>query len=200
MPDLSNVRVAILATDGVEESELTEPARVLGQEHAKVFIIAPRPAAERGRIQAFRHLDKGHTLPVDSALDQANPDDYDALLLPGGALSADQLRGTPRVAPFVRSFDERGKPMAIICHAPWILISARLCRGRTLTGYHTIEDDIRNAGGFWQNAEVVLDRNWVSSRSPKDLPAFCREMVALFATVKGRSEPMAPESPPAASP
>ncbi len=197
MADLHGLRVAILATDGVEESELTEPARALGLAGAKVFIIAPRAVAERGRLQAFRHFDKGHTLPVDSALDQADPADYHALLLPGGALNADQLRADPRVQGFICAFEAENKPMAIICHAPWELISSGVCRGRRLTSYHTIRDDLINAGADWVDSECVVDGNWVSSRRPSDLPAFNARMLDLFAAAKQRMGLSASEAEPA---
>ncbi len=177
MAALDNFKVAILATDGFEESELTEPAKSLGQASAKVDIIAPKP----GKIQAFQHMDKSITVPVDKTIDQANPNDYDALMLPGGALNADFMRAQPKVLEFIRAMDRAGKPMAVICHAPWELISAGLVRGRTLTSYHTIQDDIRNAGGNWVDKEVVVDGQLVTSRQPSDLLSFIREMVRLFA-------------------
>ncbi len=176
MARLENLRVAVLATDGFEESELTEPVKALRAEGAKVEIIAP----EVKTLQAFRHMEKGKTVKADRKLADADPDEYDALVLPGGALNADFMRVVPEVKRFVRSFDEAGKPMAVICHAPWLLVSADRVRGRTLTSYHTIQDDIRNAGGTWQDREVVEDRNWVTSRQPKDLPAFIKAMTALF--------------------
>ncbi|HVZ18157.1 MAG TPA: type 1 glutamine amidotransferase domain-containing protein, partial [Terriglobales bacterium] len=121
---------------------------------------------------------------VDFTLDQVSPDEFDAVLLPGGALNADFLRVQPKAQEFVRKFDEAGKPMAIICHAPWLLVSAGLVKGRTLTSYHTIQDDIRNAGGNWQDEEVIRDRNWVMSRQPSDIPAFNREMINMFAELR----------------
>ncbi len=178
MAALENFKVAILATDGFEESELTEPAKTLGQAGAKVDVIAPKA----GKIQAFQHFDKSITVPVDKTLDQANPNDYDALMLPGGALNADFMRAQPKALGFIRAMNQAGKPMAVICHAPWELISAGLVRGRTLTSYHTIQDDIRNAGGNWVDQEVVVDGNLVTSRQPSDLQAFNREMVRLFAS------------------
>jgi protease I len=132
-------------------------------------------------IQAFQHLDKGKTISVNRTLADAKPEEYDALLLPGGALNADQMRVLPEVQLFARHFNEVGKPMAVICHAPWILVSADLVEGRTLTSYHTIQDDVRNAGGHWVDQEVVEDGNWVTSRQPSDIPAF---IDAFFATLK----------------
>lgn len=176
MADLDNVRVAILATDGFEEAELTEPAKALKDAGATVDIISPKG----GQIQAFKHHDKSITVPVDLPLDQADPSHYDAMMLPGGALNADTMRADPRVLKFVRAIAESDKPMAVICHAPWELISAGVARGRTLTSYYTIQDDVRNAGATWEDREVVVDGKLVTSRQPDDIPAFNREMIALF--------------------
>ena len=178
MSALDNFRVAMLATDGAEEAELTEPAKALGQAGAKVDVISTRA----GRIQAFKHHDKSITVPVDRTLDDANPDDYDALMLPGGALNADQMRIVPQAQRFIRAMADANKPLAVICHAPWELVSADLVRGRTLTSWATLQDDIRNAGGTWVDREVVADGNLVTSRGPQDLPAFNREMIHLFAS------------------
>lgn len=176
MPELSNLRVAVIATDGFEESELTEPVRALKEAGATVEILS----AKQGQIQAFRHHDKGIMVSVDRVLDEAKPEEYDAVMLPGGALNADTLRMEPTVQSFLRQFQEAGKPFAAICHAPWELVSAGLVKGRTLTSYYTIQDDIRNAGGNWVDQEVVVDDNWVTSRQPDDIPAFNREMLNLF--------------------
>lgn len=177
MADLSKLRVAVLATDGFEEVELTEPVRVLKETGARVEIISTKS----GQIQAFRHNDKGTMVSVDRILDEAQPSEYDAVLLPGGALNADTLRMEPKVQSFLQQMQQAGKPFAIICHAPWELVSANLVKGRTLTSYYTIQDDIRNAGGNWVDREVVVDQNWVTSRQPDDIPAFNREMLNLFA-------------------
>jgi protease I len=180
MNDLKNLRVAILATDGVEEPELTEPRKALDQAGARTELLSPK----QGRIQAFRHHDKGSTIPVDASIDQANADDYDAVLLPGGAINADAMRMVPKVKEFLQAMQKAGKPIGVICHAPWELVSAGLVEGRTLTSWPTLQDDIRNAGGTWVDREVVVDGNWVSSRKPDDIPAFNREMTKLFATRK----------------
>ena len=177
MAALQGVKVAVLATDGFEEAELTEPTKALGQAGAKVTIIAPH----EGRIQAFKHHDKTITVPVDRTLEQANSAQYDALLLPGGALNADALRMNQRAQQFIRAMASEGKPMAVICHAPWELISSGVAKGRTMTSYHTIQDDVHNAGANWQDQEVVVDGTLVTSRQPSDIPAFNREMVRLFA-------------------
>jgi protease I len=182
MAQLSNVRAAIFATDGFEESELTEPLKALRDAGAQVHIISNKS----GKIQAFRHHDKSIQVPVDLTLDRANPENYQVLMLPGGALNADAARIQPLVQEFVRSFDAAGKPMAVICHAPWLLVSAGLVKGRTLTSYKTIQDDIRNAGGNWVDQEVVVDQNWVTSRQPKDLPAFNREMINMISAYQAK--------------
>jgi len=179
MHHLTNLKVAILATDGFEEQELTEPARALREAGAQVDIISNK----RGEIQAFRHMDKSIKIPVDKTLDEVKPDSYDCLMLPGGALNADRLRVEPRVQQFVRSFQDNGKPMAVICHAPWELISAGVARGRRMTCYYTIQDDVRNAGATYLDQEVVVDNNLVTSRQPSDIPAFNREMLELFSRV-----------------
>jgi len=177
MVHLDGMRVAILATDGFEESELVEPLNALGDFGAQGDVIS----THSNTIQGFRHVEKGTAVKVDRTLHDAKPDEYDALVLPGGANNADALRAEPLAKEFVRAFDGAGKPMAIICHAPWLLVSADLIGGRTLTSYHTIQDDIRNAGGTWEDRAVVEDRNWVTSRQPKDLPSFIAAMARLFA-------------------
>ena len=173
---LQGMRVAILASDGVEDAELREPRKALEEAGAETILFAPK----EGTIQSFKHHDKTDTFKVDRTLTQADPSQFDAVLLPGGALNADTLRVQPRAQEFAREMDRQGKPVAAICHAPWLLISAGCVRGRTMTSYHTIQDDVRNAGGNWQDEEVVRDRNWVSSRQPSDIPAFNREMIQLF--------------------
>ena len=172
--------VAILATDGVEDAELREPMNALKQAGAEVTLFAPK----EGKIQSFKHHDQAGQFDVNHTLADADANKFDAVLLPGGALNADTLRVQPQAQEFVREMDRQGKPIAVICHAPWLLVSAGLVRGRTITGYHTIQDDIRNAGGKWQDQEVVRDKNWVSSRQPSDLPAFNRAMLELFSENK----------------
>src|SRR5215469_11257246 len=177
---LKGLRVAILASDGVEDAELREPMNTLKQAGAEVTLFAPK----EGKIQSFKHHDQAGQFDVDHTLADADANKFDAVLLPGGALNADTLRVQPQAQEFVREMDRQGKPIAVICHAPWLLVSAGLVRGRTITGYHTIQDDIRNAGGKWQDQEVVRDKNWVSSRQPSDLPAFNRAMLELFSENK----------------
>jgi protease I len=184
MADVKDLRVAVIATDGVEQAELEKPVEALRNAGASVEILS----LKAGEFQCFNHQDKGDKAKADKAVKDVRPDDYDALLLPGGALNADTLRADRDVLRFVRSFDQEKKPMAIICHAPWILISANLVKGRTLTGYHTIEDDVRNAGGHWVDHEVACDFNWVTSRQPSDIPAFNREMLNTFSQLARKTQ------------
>jgi protease I len=184
MPNIQDLRIAAIATDGVEESELLEPLRALKANGAHVDVLS----LKTGPIQCVRHMDKSLQVEANKAVKDARPDDYDALLLPGGAVNADTLRVDKDVQRFVQSFDKEKKPMAIICHAPWILISSNIVRGRTLTGYHTIEDDVRNAGGHWVDREVNCDFNWVTSRQPSDLPAFIEAMMDSFAEFSQKTQ------------
>lgn len=176
MAELHNMKVAVLATDGVEEVELTEPVKALKDAGARVEIINHKQMP----IQAFRHHDKGAMIGVDHSIDEVDPSDYDALLLPGGTLNADRMRRDPRVIRFIQVFDKENKPIAAICHAPWELVSAGIAKGRKLTSYESIQDDLRNAGAEWVDQEVVVDGNLVTSRKPADIPAFDREMIKLF--------------------
>jgi len=182
--NLEAMRVAILATDDFEEAELVEPRKALEKAGAETILIAPHP----GEIQAMNHDEKTIKIEVDRTLDEADADDFDAVLLPGGALNADALRVVEAAQEFVRGIDESGKPIAVICHAPWLLVSSDLVDGRTITSYRTIQDDIRNAGGNWVDKEVVRDENWVSSRQPSDIPAFNREMIKLFREQREKSK------------
>jgi protease I len=178
------MRVAILLGDYFEQVEMTEPRKALDAAGARTTLISPVPNRVHGVAQDRELLD---TFPVELLLEQASPDDFDALLLPGGALNADSTRTLPEVQKFVRRVEQSGKPMAVICHAPWLLVSAGLVKGRTLTSYHTLQDDIRNAGGTWLNIEVVRDGNLVTSRQPSDIPAFNSELLALFAEHRERA-------------
>jgi deglycase len=179
---LEGMRVAILATNGVEQAELTEPRKALEEAGARTTLISAKP----GKIKGMNHDQIGDEFDVEMLLDDADPEEFDAVLLPGGALNADALRIENGAQEFVRYIDDSGKPIAVICHAPWLLVSAGLVEGRTLTSYHTIEDDIRNAGGNWMDKEVICDQNWVSSRQPSDIPIFSREMINLFGQQKSR--------------
>lgn len=183
MRDLHGMRIAMIALDGFEESELTEPRKALEENGAHVEVLSENP----GEIQGFRHHDKAGKVKVDRVLRDSSPNDYDGLMLPGGALNADQARMNPRIRDFIIETDRAGKPIAAICHAPWELISAGIVRGRKLTSWPTVQDDLRNAGARWTDEEYVLDQNLLTSRGPKDLPAFNREMVALFSRVPAES-------------
>lgn len=174
---LQGKRIAILVADNFEQVELTEPKKALDKAGAQTYIVAPKP----GTVSGMNHDQKADSFKVDKVLDQVTAGDFDALMLPGGALNADTLRVVPHAQQFVQEFAKSNKPIAFICHAPWLLVSAGLVKGRSLTSYHTIQDDIRNAGGNWQDSEVVRDGNFVSSRQPSDIPAFNRAMLELFA-------------------
>jgi protease I len=177
MSKLNDFRVAVLATDGFEESELMEPVNALKDAGAHVTILS----LDFGEIQGVRHdLDKTVRVNVDRAIWDVSPDEFDGVHLPGGTVNADTLRMVPQVQAFLRAMNEEDKPISAICHAAWELVSAGIVRGRTLTSYRSIQDDIRNAGGTWLDRAVVEDGNWVTSRQPDDLPAFNRAMLRLF--------------------
>ena len=173
---LKDKRVAFLATDGVEQIELTEPWKAVENEGGTPELIS----LESGEIQGFDHLDKDKTFAVDRTVADASPDDYDGLVLPGGVANPDFLRTDEDAVRFVRSFFEAGKPVAAICHAPWTLVEAGLVDGLRLTSWPSLQTDIRNAGGEWVDEEVVKDGWLVTSRKPDDLPAFNRELVSHF--------------------
>jgi protease I len=182
---LTDKRVAFLATDGVEQIELTEPWKAVESEGGKPELIS----LESGEIQGFDHLDKDQTFAVDRAVAEASPDDYDGLVLPGGVANPDFLRTDEDAVRFVRSFFEAGKPVAAICHAPWTLVEADVVRGRTLTSWPSLRTDIRNAGGEWVDEQVHTDQGLVTSRKPDDLPAFCDKLVEEIC--EGRHEQQA---------
>ncbi len=180
---LEGMKVAILLTDDFEQVEMTEPKKVLDNAGARAVIVAPHG----GSVEGMQHREKGDAFRVDKTLDEADPGGFDGVLIPGGALNADTLRMNEKARQFVREMDRTEKPTAVICHGPWLLVSAGLVKGRRMTSYHTIQDDIKNAGGLWEDSECVLDRNWVSSRSPADLQRFNREMVCLFSEYWAKS-------------
>jgi protease I len=180
---LQGQTVAFLtAQEGAEEVELTEPWKAVQEAGGTPKLIAP----ESGEVQAFNHLDKSSRYPVDEALESADPDSYDALVLPGGVANPDQLRTDARAIQFVQKIFSAGKPVGVICHGPWTLVEADLVRDRKLTSWPSLKTDIRNAGGRWVDEEVVVDQGLVSSRKPDDLPAFCAKIVEEFA--EGRHE------------
>jgi len=174
--ELNGKRVAILVTDGFEQIELTSPREALEKAGAKCVLISNVD----GKVQGFEHHDKADRFAVDLALDKADAADFDAVLLPGGVINGDALRVEKKAQQFVREIDRAGKPVMVICHGGWILISAGLVKGRTLTTWPTLQDDMRNAGANWKDEECIRDRNWVSSRKPDDLPAFNRQCVRIL--------------------
>jgi len=181
--DLQGRRVALLvANEGVEQVELTEPRTALDRAGATTELLAPRG----GSVQAFNHLDKADTFDVDAPVSSVGVGDFDALVLPGGVANADQLRLDPDAVAFVGEFLRRGKPVGVICHGPWAMVEADAVRGRTMTSWPSVQTDLRNAGANWVDEEVVTCEHGpgviVSSRKPDDLPAFCREIVHQFAT------------------
>jgi len=179
---LDGKKIAILATDGFEESELKLPHAELVRQGAVVEVIAPaRGGRKGGEIQGWKHHEKSGTMKVDRALEEARPEDYQALVLPGGVMNPDALRLEPKAIAFVRKFVKSGKPIAAICHGPWTLINAEGVRGRTMTSWPSLQKDLENAGAKWVDQEVVVDHGLVTSRKPEDLPMFCRKMVEEFA-------------------
>lgn len=177
MENIKGKRVAILATDGYEQSELLEPLAALKDAGATVHIISLNP----GVIKGWKDGDWGDTVNVDFTVEEANAAEYDALMLPGGVMNPDKLRIEPGALTFVTGFFERGLPVGAICHAPWTLINADLVDGRTLTSYPSIAQDLKNAGATWLDEEVVCDKGLVTSRKPDDLPAFCAKLIEEIA-------------------
>ena len=177
MNELLNKRVAILATDGFEEVELTKPRKALEEAGALVSVVSPEPES----IQGMQHADKGAKVDVDIPVSDAKAAEFDALMIPGGLMNPDTLRSTPEALEFVRAFFRTGKPVAAICHGPWVLIDAGVIRGRRVTSWPAIQTDVRNAGGTWMDEEVVVDNGLVTSRKPDDIPAFNRKMIEEFA-------------------
>jgi protease I len=174
---LNGKRIAILVTDGFEQVELTEPKQAIEQAGARAEIVSPA----KGKVKGWNHTEWGDQLPVDVPLEQARPDDYDGLLLPGGVMNPDKLRMNKQAVQFVRAFFDAGKPVAAICHGAWTLIEAGVVGGRTLTSYPSIQTDLKNAGARWVDQEVVVDNGLVTSRNPNDIPAFNRKMIEEFA-------------------
>jgi protease I len=174
---LQGKRVAIIAADMVEQVELVEPRKALEAAGAKTELLSIKP----GTIQGFNHFDKADEHKVDKLVEEAHASDYDALLIPGGVGNPDQLRADENVVQFTRDFFEQGKPVAAICHGPWVLVEAGAVKGRKLTSWPSLQTDIRNAGGNWVDERVVVDEGLVTSRKPDDIPAFNSKMVEEFA-------------------
>jgi protease I len=176
--ELKGRKVAVLATDGVEQVELTEPVKALRQAGAEVHVIAPKS----GAIQGWNHHDRGDRLPVDVPLDRAEATTYDALVLPGGVMNPDELRLEPKAIDFVRGFVRSDRPIAAICHGPWTLIDAGGVEGKRMTSWPSLRKDLENAGASWVDETVVVDGRLVTSRKPDDLDAFCSRMVEVFSS------------------
>ena len=175
--ELRNKRVAVLVDNGFEQSELMEPRKALQEAGARADVISPHT----GKVKGWQHTNWGEEIPVDRTLDEAKPDEYDALLLPGGVMNPDKLRANQAAVRFVKHFVDSGKPIAAICHGPWTLIEAGATRGRKMTSWPSLQSDLRNAGAEWVDQEVVTDRGLVTSRKPDDIPAFNRKMIEEFA-------------------
>jgi protease I len=169
-------RVLILATDGFEQSELIEPRKALEAAGFETVVASPKT----GSIKGWNHSDWGESVPVDAALEDVDADDFDALLLPGGQMNPDKLRMEERAVDLVEAFDEAGKPIAAICHGPWLLVEADIIDGRTVTGWPSIRTDLENAGGDVVDEEVVVDGNLITSRKPDDIPAFSKALIAAL--------------------
>jgi protease I len=175
--NLSGKRVAILATDGFEQSELVEPRKALDDAGATTVLVSPKA----GRIKGWQHTNWGDEVEVDMPLADARVDDFDALMLPGGVMNPDRLRMDTNAVAFVRGFFRAAKPVAAICHGPWLLVEADVVRGRTVTSWPSLQTDLRNAGADWVDREVVTDQGLVTSRKPDDIPAFSRKMIEEIA-------------------
>jgi protease I len=180
--ELKGKKIAFLATDMVEQAELTEPWQALEGAGAELELVS----LEDGEIQGFNHYDRSDTFKVDKTVEEADASDYDGLVLPGGVGNPDRLRADENAVAFVRDFFEQGKPVGAICHAPWLLIEAGVVRDRLLTSFPSLQTDVRNAGGKWLDQEVVVDSGLVTSRKPDDLPAFNKKLIEEFA--EGRHE------------
>lgn len=176
--ELEGLRVAILVSDLFEQAELAEPKRALEEAGVRTEIVSDHGP----QVHGMHHDQPGDAFKVDRELQRADPNDYDALVLPGGTMNADALRMVESAQAFVQAFDAARKPIGVICHGPWLLVSAGLVEGRTLTSWPSLQDDIRNAGGNWVDREVMVDANWVSSRKPSDLPAFNRALIDAIAS------------------
>jgi len=177
MTKLDGKKVAILVADGFEQVEMTKPRAALDEAGAETKIVC----VKSGQIQGMNHADKGDKFDVDLTLEEARPEEFDALMIPGGLINPDTLRSTPEALEFTRHFFNEGKPVAAICHGPWVLVDAGVVRGRKLTSWPAIKTDVRNAGGNWVDEEVVVDNGLVTSRKPDDIPAFNRKMIEEIA-------------------
>ena len=173
MPNIADTKIAILASHGFEKSELFEPKRRLEAAGAKVTVVSP----ESGSIKSWDEKDWGETVAVDMDLGDAKAEDFDALVLPGGQINPDVLRANPKAVALVKAFYDAGKTVAAICHGPWLLVEAGVVKGRNVTSYSSIQTDVKNAGGLWEDSEVVVDQGLITSRKPDDLAAFCEKII-----------------------
>jgi protease I len=187
---LQGKRVAIIAADMVEQVELVEPRKALEEAGATTELVSLKP----GKIRGFKHFDKADEHKVDRTIEEVDASEYDALMIPGGVGNPDQLRTDENVVSFVQEFFKAGKPVAAICHAPWVLVEAGVVRGRKLTSWPSIQTDVRNAGGNWVDAEVVVDQGLVTSRKPADIPAFNKKMIEEFAEGRHASQRVSAEA------
>jgi protease I len=183
MTTLDGTKVAILVTDGFEQVELLEPRRALDDAGAETRVVSPK----KGKVRGWNFTEWGEDVAVDQELDRARPDDFDALLLPGGVINPDKLRMNPKAVAFAKAFFDAGKPVAAICHGPWMVIEVGAARGRRIASWPSIATDVRNAGAEWVDEEVVRDGNLVTSRKPDDIPAFNRAVIELFGARRGHA-------------
>jgi protease I len=183
MASLNGVKIAILVTDGFEQDELLQPRNALDQAGAETKVVSPKDEKVRG----WKYTHWGATITVDECLNEVKPEQFDALLLPGGVMNPDKLRTDPKAVAFVKSFFDSGKPVAAICHGPWMVIEAGAARGRKIAAWPSVKTDLRNAGAEWVDKEAVVDGNLVSARKPDDIPAFNQAMIELFSQEKSRA-------------
>lgn len=183
MADIKGLRVAILIADGFEQVEMTKPRQALDDAGAKTSIVSP----SEGKVRGWNLKEWGDSFPVDVALKEANPGDFDALHLPGGVMNPDKLRMIPEAVKFVKAFVDGGKPVSVICHGPWTLIEAGCAKGRRIASWPSLKTDLRNAGAEWADESAVTDGNIVSSRNPDDIPDFNKAMLDLFSRAKGKN-------------
>ena len=177
--NLKGLKVAILVENGFEQTELLEPKKFLDQNGVKTSVVSP----QSGRVRGWNHTDWGQEIPVDVPLDRANPDDFDALLLPGGVINPDKLRMQPKAVQFVKAFFDEDKPVAAICHGPWMVIEAGGARGRRIASWPSLKTDLKNAGAEWIDQGAVIDGNLVTSRKPDDIPAFNQAIEKVFSQI-----------------
>jgi protease I len=183
MADLNGVKVAILVTDGFEQAELIEPRKAFDQAGAKTSVVSPK----KDRVRGWNVKEWGEEVAVDEALEKSDARNFDALLLPGGVINPDALRIDPKAVAFVKAFFDAGKPVAAICHGPWTIIEAGAARGRRIASWPSLKTDLKNAGAEWVDQEAVVDGNLVTSRNPKDIPAFNRAAIELFRGAQGKT-------------